>query len=668
MPTAGRLSSRRRVVLLGRRDDADVRLASESVSPVHALIVRSAGRPVVRDLASRTGTYLNGKRIVEAEIGNGSELRLGSVRLRLSVPASRAPVEDPPPGSILTPVREVESADLPLARRTFLIGRRPECDLTLPDPDVGFVHAVVFAIDGVHAIRDLGTTAGTFVNGVRVGQRRLKPGDEITIGLRRFMYQQASAPPPKQPEPQSSDGSSALPAQGDSTEVTEALAGTSAIDPVLRAQPSVVAPDANSQAVPSAPPPIELRLKPRIGRRVSPLRVVRPPPEPPPESMPGPASKDAVAIAARISAWQRTAKRRLLRRLLFTFCLAGAAAAAAWHSVSPSLVVEAELPFRMANDDLTPAQQQQIQADWSTRLSDDRTREAAAAALKVHGHSPVGLLHRSGKDFRTRASLRWESRPSPQPPRLVLRYIGQSEGDADHVDALVDAAAASPSATDRASEVAQLRAEIARTDHAQLLQEKAYLERRVNEMKEAVRLLDLATPTAARLSALQKAASRAHSAHRAAVEARVRGEMQQFDAVQRKKNPPPAARKEPATRPVRDLLDAESTSAERLRDAERTLQVAQAQVNETSARRKELKSLEVRLAAVNASVERDDKAAEKGESADREPVGARRPARSRVIERRDPRPLAAAAALAVVLAASVPLLLRSLPRTALPVT
>ena len=40
--------------------------------------------------------------------------------------------------------------------------------------------------DGYWSIRDLNSTNGIKVNGVRVQQRPLKPGDEIVIGKRRY--------------------------------------------------------------------------------------------------------------------------------------------------------------------------------------------------------------------------------------------------------------------------------------------------------------------------------------------------------------------------------------------------------------------------------------------------------------------------------------------------
>ncbi|TCO23410.1 FHA domain-containing protein [Kribbella steppae] len=64
-----------------------------------------------------------------------------------------------------------------------LIGRASDCDLILEHPDISRHHAELLRIDGVSfELRDLDSTNGTFVNGVRVGSRLVGDGDEIRLG------------------------------------------------------------------------------------------------------------------------------------------------------------------------------------------------------------------------------------------------------------------------------------------------------------------------------------------------------------------------------------------------------------------------------------------------------------------------------------------------------
>ena len=67
--------------------------------------------------------------------------------------------------------------------RVFVLGRGLSCDLTLASPAASRRHAEVFARGASWALRDLGSTNGTFVNDELVqGERELLAGDAIRIG------------------------------------------------------------------------------------------------------------------------------------------------------------------------------------------------------------------------------------------------------------------------------------------------------------------------------------------------------------------------------------------------------------------------------------------------------------------------------------------------------
>jgi hypothetical protein len=70
----------------------------------------------------------------------------------------------------------------PISERPLAIGRTPENDVIIADQNVSRRHAEVWLTkDGV-AIRDLGSTNGTLVNGRRIDAVLLSPQDEIVIG------------------------------------------------------------------------------------------------------------------------------------------------------------------------------------------------------------------------------------------------------------------------------------------------------------------------------------------------------------------------------------------------------------------------------------------------------------------------------------------------------
>jgi sigma-B regulation protein RsbU (phosphoserine phosphatase) len=68
----------RPVFVIGRRDSADLTIAYGDVSREHAEIALEDGHYVLRDKASRFGTYVNGERIVERVLQHGDRICLGT--------------------------------------------------------------------------------------------------------------------------------------------------------------------------------------------------------------------------------------------------------------------------------------------------------------------------------------------------------------------------------------------------------------------------------------------------------------------------------------------------------------------------------------------------------------------------------------------------------------
>ncbi|MCA8925218.1 MAG: protein kinase [Planctomycetes bacterium] len=69
-----------------------------------------------------------------------------------------------------------------LGRSSFSIGRDPECEVALSHPTVSRKHAVIERDGPRFVIRDLGSTYGTFVGGLRVTARQVYEGDVVLVG------------------------------------------------------------------------------------------------------------------------------------------------------------------------------------------------------------------------------------------------------------------------------------------------------------------------------------------------------------------------------------------------------------------------------------------------------------------------------------------------------
>jgi pSer/pThr/pTyr-binding forkhead associated (FHA) protein len=75
-----------------------------------------------------------------------------------------------------------------LAGERTTIGRSRECDVVIDDPNVSRKHAEVRKTIEGWMVVDLGSTNGVKVNGRRVREAVLSPGDEITMGLAQLEF------------------------------------------------------------------------------------------------------------------------------------------------------------------------------------------------------------------------------------------------------------------------------------------------------------------------------------------------------------------------------------------------------------------------------------------------------------------------------------------------
>ncbi|MEX2214998.1 MAG: SpoIIE family protein phosphatase [Phycisphaeraceae bacterium] len=71
-------------VVIGRGTDTDIRLPRESISRIHAELVRDPfGRWLIRDLGSRAGVKIRGERVKQASLRFGQSFELGKYELKL---------------------------------------------------------------------------------------------------------------------------------------------------------------------------------------------------------------------------------------------------------------------------------------------------------------------------------------------------------------------------------------------------------------------------------------------------------------------------------------------------------------------------------------------------------------------------------------------------------
>jgi predicted component of type VI protein secretion system len=76
----------------------------------------------------------------------------------------------------------------------LLLGRDPECDIQFDSRKISRRHCCVAQVGDQLVVRDLGSTNGIRINGIRVVEGHLSEGDELTVGNHRYIVRWDSLP------------------------------------------------------------------------------------------------------------------------------------------------------------------------------------------------------------------------------------------------------------------------------------------------------------------------------------------------------------------------------------------------------------------------------------------------------------------------------------------
>jgi pSer/pThr/pTyr-binding forkhead associated (FHA) protein len=82
-----------------------------------------------------------------------------------------------------------ERRDFVLSEGATTIGRKTDCDIRIPLPDISRRHAEIFLDEDGAVLKDLGAANGTFLNNRRITEEDLEPGDQLVIGPVVFTVQ-----------------------------------------------------------------------------------------------------------------------------------------------------------------------------------------------------------------------------------------------------------------------------------------------------------------------------------------------------------------------------------------------------------------------------------------------------------------------------------------------
>jgi hypothetical protein len=119
---------------------------------------------------------------VEVELVEDANMRTGAFQIdpRMKESAGGAGA-----GSLVLPTGE----RVTLGEHILSVGRMPDCNIVLADPNVSRKHAEISPRGQGYVVTDLNSTNGTRVNGLRISEHVLQDGDEIAFGNTRMRFE-----------------------------------------------------------------------------------------------------------------------------------------------------------------------------------------------------------------------------------------------------------------------------------------------------------------------------------------------------------------------------------------------------------------------------------------------------------------------------------------------
>ncbi len=197
---------------IGAAADNTIVLKSSGVAPHHLRVSVSDSGIVLSVLDEQARTHVNSRPVREKAI-----LRLGDIvsldtlqfvlkpdsddSIRTDLPASQS-FAPPPPVAVQPGTLNINPAKVLLrglsgahfgktisVNGKLVIGRGTEVDLVLDEPDMALRHAAIENAGEAVFLRDLGSTTGTWINGVPVNDAVLHAGDQIAFGRNRFLLE-----------------------------------------------------------------------------------------------------------------------------------------------------------------------------------------------------------------------------------------------------------------------------------------------------------------------------------------------------------------------------------------------------------------------------------------------------------------------------------------------
>jgi pSer/pThr/pTyr-binding forkhead associated (FHA) protein len=188
---------------IGSGAENAVVLDRPGVSQLHCVIHLATNGANVQIPPGGGAVTVNGKAIADMmALRSGDLIGIGSVQAKFvavevarSGPAASGPEEDTGatrmrmavPKYVLRGVSGAVFGKVFPVAAPVVIGRAPECDISVPADEISRRHALLKPTQEGVAVEDLGSSNGTYINNKRIQHGYLNPGDELRLDTIRFL-------------------------------------------------------------------------------------------------------------------------------------------------------------------------------------------------------------------------------------------------------------------------------------------------------------------------------------------------------------------------------------------------------------------------------------------------------------------------------------------------
>lgn len=186
-------------ITIGRSATNALVIDDPLASDVHLEVLVDNEHLTLRNLVPTQAVLVNGQPVNGAcELKPDDQITLGSVELVVIDPKREAKAVAEESANV-TQLRapkatgwSLKANHAALANRVFplkelnIIGRASECDISLSAAHLSRRHAQLQVIDGMLFVKDLDSANGTYLNGKRVAEARVKRGDELRFDALSF--------------------------------------------------------------------------------------------------------------------------------------------------------------------------------------------------------------------------------------------------------------------------------------------------------------------------------------------------------------------------------------------------------------------------------------------------------------------------------------------------